>query len=471
MSDSESDWSDCPELEETDETTASLLDPTHVTTVAKCLEHDKLHHGWNLGEFGRASDFDILDYIKCVNFMRAKSDQMPMSRAALEGYRLEWQKETYLKPVIESDPFLCYDWDSFVQNDDIKMHTVPSKTTELTEQQIKEEMSKLGDITGVMKDDDYFNSYSDYSIHAEMLQDRVRTEAYRDTIYKNEDKIKGKIVGDVGSGTGILSMFAAKTGATHVYSFEMAEIAYDSMDIIRENGLEGKISVLKGKAEEQQVEQVDVLISEWMGYCLHFEGMLDSVITVRDKLLKPNGLMIPARANMEMCLMTNEQLWQYYNGFWGDVYGFKMNIMKKRTKGEGQVTAFSEKHVASELVELISWDLKTCSIGDLSYTTPIELIASIDGIIHGVIVSFDCAMIDTKTPIVLSTSPLAPTTHWKQTGFLFEHGVKAAKGDVFTGVFKLDRNFRNRRELKCHLKLAKCNDEKSVVCDQEYLVA
>ena len=61
-------------------------------------------------------------------------------------------------------------------------------------------MAKMAQPKGVMKDDDYFDSYSDYSIHAEMLQDKIRTEAYRDTIYQNEDKIKGKIIGDVGSG-------------------------------------------------------------------------------------------------------------------------------------------------------------------------------------------------------------------------------------------------------------------------------
>ena len=66
--------------------------------------------------------------------------------------------------------------------------------------QITAEMAKMAEPKGVMKDDDYFDSYSDYSIHAEMLQDKIRTEAYRDTIYQNEDKIKGKIIGDVGSG-------------------------------------------------------------------------------------------------------------------------------------------------------------------------------------------------------------------------------------------------------------------------------
>ena len=61
-------------------------------------------------------------------------------------------------------------------------------------------MSKMAEPVGVMKDDVYFDSYSDYSIHAEMLQDKVRTEAYRDTFYNNKDEIEGKTVADIGSG-------------------------------------------------------------------------------------------------------------------------------------------------------------------------------------------------------------------------------------------------------------------------------
>ena len=82
-------------------------------------------------------------------------------------------------------------------------------------------------------------------------------------------------------------MFAADAGADHVYSCEMAEIAYDCIDIVRENNLQDKITVLKGKAEEQyeKIKDCDVIISEWMGYCLLFEGMLDSVIKVRGQLV------------------------------------------------------------------------------------------------------------------------------------------------------------------------------------------
>lgn len=54
-------------------------------------------------------------------------------------------------------------------------------------------------------------------LNQEMLKDEVRTLTYRNSMYHNKHVFKDKIVLDVGSGTGILSMFAAKAGAKHVY--------------------------------------------------------------------------------------------------------------------------------------------------------------------------------------------------------------------------------------------------------------
>lgn len=47
------------------------------------------------------------------------------------------------------------------------------------------------------------------------------------------------------------------------------------------------ITLIKGKIEEIElpVEKVDIIISEWMGYCLLYESMLDTVLFARDKWL------------------------------------------------------------------------------------------------------------------------------------------------------------------------------------------
>ena len=52
-----------------------------------------------------------------------------------------------------------------------------------------------------------------------------------------------------------------------------------------------EITLIKGKIEEVElpVETVDVIVSEWMGYCLFYESMLDTVIHARDKWLVRGG--------------------------------------------------------------------------------------------------------------------------------------------------------------------------------------
>lgn len=58
-----------------------------------------------------------------------------------------------------------------------------------------------------------------------MLKDQVRTLTYRNAMYHNKHLFKGKIVLDVGCGTGILSMFAARAGAKHVYGVSTGVIS------------------------------------------------------------------------------------------------------------------------------------------------------------------------------------------------------------------------------------------------------
>jgi protein arginine N-methyltransferase 1 len=108
-----------------------------------------------------------------------------------------------------------------------------------------------------------------------MLKDEVRTVSYMNSIYQNRHLFKDKVVLDVGCGTGILCMFAAKAGAKLVIGVDMSNIIDQAKEIVKDNGFEGKIVLVKGKMEEVKlpVEKVDIIISEWMGYCLLYETM------------------------------------------------------------------------------------------------------------------------------------------------------------------------------------------------------
>lgn len=70
----------------------------------------------------------------------------------------------------------------------------------------------------------------------------------------------------------------------------------------RENNLQDKINLVRGRLEDGQVpfEKVDIIVSEWMGYFLLFEGMLDSVIYARERHLNPGGILLPNRCNISL---------------------------------------------------------------------------------------------------------------------------------------------------------------------------
>lgn len=75
-----------------------------------------------------------------------------------------------------------------------------------------------------------------------MIQDKVRTSTYASFILTNPILFRDAVVLDVGCGTGILSLFAAKSGAKHVYAIDASDIAEKAERIVRENGLENVIT-------------------------------------------------------------------------------------------------------------------------------------------------------------------------------------------------------------------------------------
>lgn len=76
-----------------------------------------------------------------------------------------------------------------------------------------------------------------------MLKDSARNKAFKEAIFDNEFSIKGKVVLDVGAGTGILSIFCAQVGAAKVYAVEASDIYKLAIDVIKENNCEDRIHV------------------------------------------------------------------------------------------------------------------------------------------------------------------------------------------------------------------------------------
>jgi hypothetical protein len=69
------------------------------------------------------------------------------------------------------------------------------------------------------------------------------------------------------------------------------------------------ITVLKGKIEEIDfpTTHVDIIISEWMGYFLLFENMLNTVLYARDKWLVPGGVVLPDKTSLYLTAIEDAE--------------------------------------------------------------------------------------------------------------------------------------------------------------------
>lgn len=305
----------------------------------------------------------------------------------------------------------------------------------------------------VDQDSGYFSSYAHYGIHHEMLSDEVRTSSYRDAIVRNGPTIRDTVVLDLGCGTSILSMFAARTGAKRVIAVDQSDIIYKAMDIVRNNGITN-IEFVKGRLEDTPipVDKVDIIVSEWMGYFLLFEGMLDSVIYARNHYLAPGGRLLPNRCTISLVGLGDEQRYAQMVEFWDSVYGFDMRTMREEVLPEASVEICPAEQVLTGAQVLSDLDLMTVSESCMNFESPLELRVLRAGKLTALAGYFD-TFFELPEPVEFSTGPAAKPTHWKQTVFYLPEPVAVAEGEVVRGHFTCRRDRKDVRALFVKVEL------------------
>ncbi|KAF3780019.1 putative protein arginine N-methyltransferase 6 [Nymphaea thermarum] len=341
----------------------------------------------------------------------------------------------------------------------------------------------------------YFHSYSHLGVHEEMIKDHVRTDTYRAAIMQHQSSIQGKVVMDVGCGTGILSIFCALAGARKVYAVDASEIAIQANEVVKMNNLSEKIEVLHGRVEDIEIdEEIDVIVSEWMGYMLLYESMLSSVITARDRWLKPGGLILPSHATLYMAPVTHSERYRESIDFWRNVYGIDMSAMLPLAKqcafeepsveiisGENVLTwPFVVKHIDCYVVTIQELECMTARYRfasmmraplhgfafwfDVEFAGPPVLIDNHLQTSHGSDESssdiFSTGSHQRKKraksveTLVLSTAPEDVPTHWQQTLLYLYEPVEVNQDQIIEGSVTLSQSKENPRFLNIHLEYA-----------------
>ncbi|KAJ0263067.1 Protein arginine N-methyltransferase 1.1 [Hirschfeldia incana] len=318
--------------------------------------------------------------------------------------------------------------------------------------------------------DYYFDSYSHFGIHEEMLKDVVRTKTYQNVIYQNKFLIKDKVVLDVGAGTGILSLFCAKAGAKHVYAVECSQMADMAKEIVKANGFSDVITVLKGKIEEIELPtpKVDVIISEWMGYFLLFENMLDSVLYARNKWLVDGGFVLPDKASLFLTAIEDSEYKEDKIEFWNSVYGFDMSCIKKKAMMEPLVDTVDQNQIVTDSKLLKTMDISKMSSGDASFTAPFKLVAQRNDYIHALVAYFDVSFTMCHKLLGFSTGPRSRATHWKQTVMYLEDVLTICEGETITGSMSVSYNKKNPRDVDIKLSYSLDGQHSKISRTQHY---
>ncbi|KAL1498887.1 hypothetical protein AB1Y20_013411 [Prymnesium parvum] len=312
------------------------------------------------------------------------------------------------------------------------------KEAEEGEEEEKEEGRRM---SALLESVGYFSTYARVRIHQEMLADRVRTDGYRAAIERNRSAFEGKVVLDVGCGTGILSLFAARAGARLVIGVEASDIIHHARSVVEANGLQGKIVLLHGEMEEtclpEGIEKVDVILSEWMGYACVFESMLSSVIDARDRFLAHGGCVLPTSCPMYVTASSHDTL-----AFWDTVQGFNMRAIAEEARKEVSVELVPAEAMLSRPALFRCIDCTTCKDSELDFTSYFQLQVSVEGMLRCLVIHFDTVFdLSGGERVEFSTASEAPPTHWKQTALYLNKPQHVQAGAVIEGHLILNRDY------------------------------
>jgi type II protein arginine methyltransferase len=264
--------------------------------------------------------------------------------------------------------------------------------------------------------------------HFAMLNDTERNTALMTALERGIPA--GATVLDIGSGSGLLAMAAARAGAGRVFTCEMnpllAEIA---RNVVNAHGLSDVITVIgKPSTDLDAVRDlggpVDVLVSEIVDCGLIGEGLLPSVRHAREHLLKPDGIMLPSAARLHGRLVTSEAVLKLNQVTTAG--GFDVSLMNTlATRGHFPVRLDTWPHrFLSEAAPLVEFDLARSPLEPGE--RPLALTATADGEAQALAVWFE---LDMGSGITLSNPPDNPRSHWMQGWVPLEKPVPTKAGE------------------------------------------
>lgn len=305
---------------------------------------------------------------------------------------------------------------------------------------------------GVLQDEAKINpllktdssGYDSAPIHAAMLNDRGRTSSFLAGIY--EVVHPGDVVIDIGTGTGVLAIAAARAGARHVYAVEASSIGKLAKAIFEANKLADRITLIEGWSTHINLPELgDVVISEMIGNEPLAENVLEITADATKRLLKPEGRLIPNKVKILGLPVSipNTELMKYTfitNTLenWQSWYGIDFNPLGKVIQNFPH-TFFINSFVARDwktlseptlLAEINLKDFNKMVIDNMATVT-----SNASGQLNGLLEYFELELSPTTS---ISTHPAKVdiNNHWRSPVWVLNPPLLVDTGDQFTVTYQ-----------------------------------
>ncbi len=265
--------------------------------------------------------------------------------------------------------------------------------------------------------------------HISMMNDVSRNNAYSDAL--KLAVTPGDVVLDIGTGSGLLSLIAAASGAGRVVTCEISKtIAETAKEIIDVNGFKEKISVVNKHSSDLVVgvdlpEKADLIVSEVFSSELVGEGVRATTVDANKRLLKKGGRMIPQSGKVRIALISESNDISV-NASVTNVHGFDLSKFNSITQNKFNLRFKGTTRLLSNPEDAFSINLNDDS--ELGRTEKIiQLQATQEGICLGLV---QWIWIQLYEEIQYENKPDENDSHWITPVYLFDEPFAAKIGDI-----------------------------------------
>ncbi len=267
--------------------------------------------------------------------------------------------------------------------------------------------------------------------HVPMMNDESRNAAYYGAL-KSAIGTDSEVF-EIGTGSGLLAMMAARLGAKCVVTCEGAPlIAAAAERIIADNGYAGNVRVVSKRSTDVQVGEdlpgkADILVSEIFSSELIGEHVLGSLADAKQRLLKPQGRVIPAAGSIMVALFGGEDVAKHLIA--GDAFGFDLRhfnsiVSRKRLLGRAGL----DVELLSDDVEAFRFDFQAQTIFPGETRTlriPVRTPGRCLGVLQWIRLQMDKDLVYENHP-----THSAKVSHWQMCAFVFSEPVDVGPGQV-----------------------------------------